>query len=160
MNPDSSIAFSVLTPTPLCHDLVSIAFIETEDKQYLRNSRVNAFSLNWEGLTCKPSRGTKERRHPERMVWADRQLIGLSVVLSVFTEESPCYKEFRRGTPMASHHPPATQCFSLCGIKKHHRGPEVKSTDCPSRGPEFNSQQPYGGSQPSVMGSDALFWCV
>jgi len=24
--------------------------------------------------------------------------------------------------------------------------------------PEFNSQQPHGGSQPSVMGSDALFW--
>jgi hypothetical protein len=32
----------------------------------------------------------------------------------------------------------------------------VKSTDCSSRGPEFNSQQPHGGSQPSVMGSDAL----
>ena len=36
----------------------------------------------------------------------------------------------------------------------------VKSTDCSSRGPEFNSQQPHGGSQTSVMGSDALFWCV
>jgi hypothetical protein len=33
----------------------------------------------------------------------------------------------------------------------------VKSTDCSSRGPEFNSQQPHGGSQPSVMGSDAFF---
>jgi len=30
----------------------------------------------------------------------------------------------------------------------------VKSTDCSSRGPEFNSQQPHGGSQPSVMRSD------
>jgi hypothetical protein len=28
----------------------------------------------------------------------------------------------------------------------------VKSTDCSSRGPEFNSQQPHGGSHPSVMG--------
>ncbi|EDL40599.1 mCG21386, isoform CRA_a [Mus musculus] len=28
----------------------------------------------------------------------------------------------------------------------------VKSTDCSSRGPEFNSQQPHGGSQLSVMG--------
>jgi hypothetical protein len=36
----------------------------------------------------------------------------------------------------------------------------VKSTDCSSRGSEFNSQQPHGGSQRSVMGSDALFWCV
>jgi hypothetical protein len=25
------------------------------------------------------------------------------------------------------------------------------------RGPEFNSQQPHGGSQPSVMGFDFLF---
>ena len=36
----------------------------------------------------------------------------------------------------------------------------VKSTDCSSRGFEFNSQPPHGGSEPSVMGSDALFWCV
>jgi hypothetical protein len=34
----------------------------------------------------------------------------------------------------------------------------VRSTGCSSRGPEFNSQQPHGGSQPSVMGSDSLFW--
>ena len=39
-------------------------------------------------------------------------------------------------------------------------GSAVKSIDCSSRGPEFNSQQPHGGSQPFVMGSDALFWCV
>jgi hypothetical protein len=36
----------------------------------------------------------------------------------------------------------------------------VKSTDCSSRDSEFKSQHPHGGSQPSVMGSDALFWCV
>ena len=29
-----------------------------------------------------------------------------------------------------------------------------------SRGPEFNSLQLHGGSQPSVMGYDVLFWCV
>jgi hypothetical protein len=38
-------------------------------------------------------------------------------------------------------------------------GSEVKSTDYSSRGPEFSSQQPHGGSQPSVMESDSLFWC-
>jgi hypothetical protein len=27
-------------------------------------------------------------------------------------------------------------------------------------GPEFKSQQPHGGSQPSVKRSDAFFWCV
>jgi hypothetical protein len=26
----------------------------------------------------------------------------------------------------------------------------IKSTDCSSRGPEFDSQQPHGGSKPSV----------
>jgi hypothetical protein len=36
-------------------------------------------------------------------------------------------------------------------------GSAVKSTDCSSRGPEYNS---HHGSQPSLMGSDALFWCV
>ena len=34
-------------------------------------------------------------------------------------------------------------------------GSVVKSTDCSSRGPEFDSQQSHGGLQPSVM--DALF---
>ena len=39
-------------------------------------------------------------------------------------------------------------------------GSVIKSTDCFSRGPEFNSQQRHGGLQPSVMGSDALFLYV
>jgi hypothetical protein len=39
-------------------------------------------------------------------------------------------------------------------------GSVVKSTDCSSKGPEFNSQQPHGDSQPSVMRSDVIFWSV
>jgi hypothetical protein len=39
-------------------------------------------------------------------------------------------------------------------------GSAGKSTDCSSKGHEFKSQQPYGGSQPSLIRSDALFWCV
>ena len=39
-------------------------------------------------------------------------------------------------------------------------GSAVRSTGCSSRGPEFNSQQPHGGSQSSIMGSDALFWPI
>ena len=39
-------------------------------------------------------------------------------------------------------------------------GSVVKSTGCSSGGPEFNSQQLHSGSQPSLMGSNALFWCV
>jgi hypothetical protein len=36
----------------------------------------------------------------------------------------------------------------------------VKSTGCLSRGPEFKSQPPHGGSQPSAMGSNALFYLI
>jgi hypothetical protein len=36
----------------------------------------------------------------------------------------------------------------------------VRTPDCSSKGPVFKSQQPHGGSQPSVTRSDALFWCV
>ena len=39
-------------------------------------------------------------------------------------------------------------------------GSVVKSADCSSKGPEFKSQQPHGGSQPSITKSDALFWSV
>ena len=35
-------------------------------------------------------------------------------------------------------------------------GSAVKSTGCPYRGPEFNSQHPHGGSQPYTVESDAL----
>ena len=47
---------------------------------------------------------------------------------------------------------------SNCELKMDIWGLErvLKSTDCSSRGPEFNSQQPHGGSQPSAMGFDAL----
>ena len=39
-------------------------------------------------------------------------------------------------------------------------GSAVKNTDLSSRGPEFNCQESHGGSQPSLKGSNALFWCV
>ena len=51
-------------------------------------------------------------------------------------------------------------------------GSADKSTECSSEDPEFKShmvqepesksrvQKPHGGSQPSIMRSDALLWCV
>jgi hypothetical protein len=49
-------------------------------------------------------------------------------------------------------------------IKRSARAGEmaqwVRAPDCSSEGPEFKSQQPHGGSQPSVTRSDALFWSV
>jgi hypothetical protein len=55
---------------------------------------------------------------------------------------------------------PITQSGLKAGDLGWRDGSVGKGTDCSSRGPEFNSQQPHGGSQPSVMRSDALFWCV
>jgi hypothetical protein len=52
--------------------------------------------------------------------------------------------------------------FQSFGSKSWGRrdGLVAKSTDCTSEGPEFKSQQLHGGSQPSVMRSDALFLSV
>jgi hypothetical protein len=36
----------------------------------------------------------------------------------------------------------------------------VRAPDCSSEGQEFKSQQPHGGSQPSITRSDSLFWSV
>jgi hypothetical protein len=36
-------------------------------------------------------------------------------------------------------------------------GSEVKTTGCSFRGREFNSQQPHGGSEPSIIGAEAVF---
>jgi hypothetical protein len=35
---------------------------------------------------------------------------------------------------------------------------QLRVPGCSSRGPEFKSQQPHHGSQPFVMGFDALSW--
>jgi hypothetical protein len=49
-------------------------------------------------------------------------------------------------------------------LKKNQRGwrdgSVVMSTACSSEGLKFISQQPHGGSQPPVMRTDALFWCI
>jgi hypothetical protein len=50
------------------------------------------------------------------------------------------------------------------GIKAQSRAGEmaqqVRAPDCSSEDPEFKSQQPHGGSQPSLTRSDSLFWYV
>lgn len=42
-----------------------------------------------------------------------------------------------------------SHCHKACA-QDWRDGSEVKSTDCSSGGPEFNSQQPHGGSQLSI----------
>jgi hypothetical protein len=80
-------------------------------------------------------------------------------------------KQAVRNDPHHKHVPIGRTQSSAClwaggngSIKKWNGGwrdgSVVKSTDCSSESPEFKSQQPHGGSQPSVMGSDTLFWCV
>jgi hypothetical protein len=86
-----------------------------------------------------------------------------SVAKQVFVSDRPtcvalCKLEVRRINWYKS-------CLSeiVSGLKPlddNRVGTLVKNTDCSSRGPEFDSQQAHGASQPSVMGSDALFGCV
>jgi len=50
--------------------------------------------------------------------------------------------------------PSCSENLASLKIQAHggrREGSEVKSTGCSSRGPEFKSQQPYGGSQPPTM---------
>jgi hypothetical protein len=66
----------------------------------------------------------------------------------------PSYEAFKNKTKQNKNY------FLKLQLKGWRDGSAVKSTDCSSRGSEFNFQQSHGGSRPSVMGSDALFWCV
>jgi ABC-type bacteriocin/lantibiotic exporter with double-glycine peptidase domain len=65
-----------------------------------------------------------------------RLLIATSSRLSLKLKEKWCNKTLSRAGEMAQW---------------------VRAPDCSSEGPEFKSQQPHGGSQPSVTRSDPLF---
>jgi hypothetical protein len=73
------------------------------------------------------------------------------------------FLQFRLGSFGIRLSPQALPFFQMGFVEKHRGwrdGSVVKSTGCSSRGPEFNSQKPHGDSQPSVIRSAALFWCV
>jgi hypothetical protein len=48
-------------------------------------------------------------------------------------------------------------CLAQSQVGDWRDGSTVQSTSYSSRGPEFNSQQPHSGSQPSIIESDVLF---
>ena len=48
------------------------------------------------------------------------------------------------------------QASRICWRRQRRDSSGVKSTGCSLRGHEFNSQQPHGDLQPSVIGSDAF----
>jgi hypothetical protein len=84
-------------------------------------------------------------------------VIGDSVIL--FCHAKHCYRALY-GIGCITSILPKAKILAEMNQEGWRDGSAVKSTDCSSRGPGFNSQQPYGGSQPSVMGSDAFLWCV
>jgi hypothetical protein len=88
---------------------------------------------SWKGLHRELKDMGIEAR--EMLQWFTDLPAHLSYVLSIHTEWLPSPE-----TPV-----PGVQ------------SPLLPSTDTT---PEFKSQQPHGGSQPSVKGSDTLFWCV
>ena len=54
--------------------------------------------------------------------------------------------------------------YTILKLKVEKRANEmaqwVRALSGSSEGHEFKSQQPHGGSQPPIVGSDALFWCI
>jgi hypothetical protein len=76
------------------------------------------------------------------------------------TQRNPVSKNQQRNPPQTT----TTKRKRKTKTKKEKHGwrdgSVVKSADCPSKGPEFKSQQPHGGSQPSLTKSDALFWSI
>ena len=46
--------------------------------------------------------------------------------------------------------------LKFCRLGGWRDGSVVKSIDCSSKSPEFKSQQPHGGSQPSVTNNKNL----
>jgi hypothetical protein len=66
------------------------------------------------------------------------------------------YTGGRRPVPICRLQNDSVSSFLKSSLWGWRDGSVVKSTDCYSRGPEFNSQKPHDGSQPSEMESDAL----
>ena len=44
-----------------------------------------------------------------------------------------------------------SEFLRMAHIRSGDIAQQVRATDCSSEGPDFNSQQPHGGSQPSVI---------
>ena len=65
--------------------------------------------------------------------------------------------QVQRHTPFSCHLKAASPQLNLnCKGERAGEMAQLLRTS----GPEFNSQQPHGGSQPSKMGSDAASWGV
>jgi hypothetical protein len=95
---------------------------------------------------------------------SSRNLIKLKFYLESYVVFKHCHQHQNKQATNNLHFHLGFHSLKFLRLKGHKEGwrdgSAVKITDCSSRGPEFNSQQPHGSSQPSVMGSDALFWCV
>jgi hypothetical protein len=111
------------------------------------------------GLICRKYNETHHYQHIVHLIdwWAEQQI---SKKIKMANTDWG-----REGSTLSA----PGKCFEFLSYPRHddclpgrnkqqsRRDTGVKSTDCSSKGPGFNSQQPHGGSQPSVMGSDALF---
>jgi hypothetical protein len=89
--------------------------------------------------------------------WTAACFQGLAIVISIPTpkEKSQSCQELSNSLATGIN----------TGVKKYKRGAgemaqRLRPPNALLKGPEFKSQQPHGGSHPSVMRSDALFWSV
>jgi hypothetical protein len=89
----------------------------------------------------------------ERECWINQRL-----VLGLLENASAWYSQPGRQRNVLSSQPEEVYLRHRDGAGEMAQW--VRAPDCSSEGPEFKSQQPYGGSQPSVTRSDSLFWSV
>jgi hypothetical protein len=90
-------------------------------------------------------------RGKERGTWLQKAWSTKLVWVKLFGSSELCFKFFSKGMTCQG------VLFFLDVRKEDSEAGEmavIKSTDCSSRGPGFNSQHPHGYSQPSVMGTN------
>jgi len=142
----------------------------------LLGSKMNV-PLAWACSGCTEEKGITCRRSSTLSTWSSRRpaicttCLLSSLAKSLQTQkcswyDTGCVLPFQNSLWTLLHYtvvlPFGWMCFPFQPFRllRWYFLSAVKSTGCSSRGPEFNSQQPHGGSQPPVMRSDVLFWCV
>ena len=54
----------------------------------------------------------------------------------------------------------STRYIAVSRLKRKEVAQQLRALSALPEVLEFNFQQPHGGSQPSVMGPGAFFWCL
>jgi hypothetical protein len=138
-------------------------FLQTETVTWLSNLASKVSLREWKAHLCTKPHACWHKPHSN---WLNLKAAKMSFRISLNFLKSP-------GSSTCIFFQQNTHCccilvclytyiflFQKCLFVGWRDGSAGKSTDCSSKGPEFKSQQPHGGSQPPVMRSDIFFWYI